>query len=84
MSPDFQANLKEMRVRSTEHPPSQQDIDRILAKGASDADVRKFKRFLRRMAFFLDRKTVPCLPVSALSTSTSRTGSCFSWERASV
>jgi hypothetical protein len=61
MSPDFQANLKEMRVRSTEHPPSQQDIDRILAKGASDADVRKFKRFLRRMrmAFFLDSQNRP-------------------------
>ena len=61
LSPDFQANLQTMRVRSTEHPPSQQDIDRILANGASETDVHKFKRFLRRMrmGFFLDSQNRP-------------------------
>lgn len=50
-----------MRIRSTEKPPTKEDIDRILQEGAGAEDGVHFRRLLRRLrqACFLDAQNRP-------------------------
>ncbi len=54
-------HIQSMRVRSTQQPPTREDIDRVVQQGASAEDKVRFRRFLRRLrqAYLLDAQDRP-------------------------